>query len=129
MPTASSNAVRTLAVPIRLSLSCQWNRHRLGLTVLRDVHQQSIAPQAAHHTVHHLVTLPQHQTVAAAILDQGELVADAPDDSHHLDATDVGRRVATDVIADESASDQSLERIATSKGVVLIRNAVFEMRA
>src|SRR5438876_1325930 len=130
MPAARNSAARTLAVPIRvLSLSRQWDLHRLGLTVRRDAHHQRIALQAAHHSIHHLVSRAEHHALSASVFDQGKLVAHAPDDSHHLDASDVGRRVATYVVADESAVDQRLERITPAERVVLIGDAILEMSA
>ena len=77
----------------------------------------------------HLVTLAQHEAVAAHVLDQGELVVRAPDDAHDLDATRVGRRIATDVGTDELAVHQRLERIAPTERVVLVGDVIVEMRA
>src|SRR5512143_1724798 len=67
-PAISSRLARSLAVRIRISLPRQWDGHRLRLAVRGDAHDQRIALQALHHTVHDLVAGTQHRAVPATVL-------------------------------------------------------------
>src|SRR5258707_1677774 len=77
MRPVRSLPVRMLVIP----LLGQWNDHRLGLTVHREIDDHTVSFERLDHAVHHLVTAPQHHALAARVLGHRELVIRAPHDA------------------------------------------------